>query len=91
MGFTIVTLHFRKKSNNKFRFCIDYRKLNVITRLNLYLLLQIDELLTKVQKTKFFIKLDIQIVFNRFRIYSDLINYTIFYIKYKIYKNNTGL
>jgi hypothetical protein len=59
---------FAKKPNRKLRFCVDYRALNTITIKNRYPLLLIQETLVYFNRTKFYIKLDIIIVFNYIRI-----------------------
>ena len=52
---------FTKKINKKFlRFCVDYKKLNALTKKNRYLLFLIDEILAKIKKAKIFIKLDVK-------------------------------
>ena len=52
---------FVKKINRKFlRFCVDYRKLNVLIKKDRYLLPLIDEILTRIEKAKIFIRLDIK-------------------------------
>jgi hypothetical protein len=47
------------KADRSLRFCIDYRKLNAITKKNRYSLLLIDETLARLAKAKIFTKLDI--------------------------------
>ena len=47
------------KANGLLRFCIDYRKLNAITKKNRYLFPLIDETLARLAKAKIFTKLDI--------------------------------
>ena len=39
---------FIKKSNDELRFCVNYRKLNVIIKKNRYFILLIDEVLTRI-------------------------------------------
>jgi hypothetical protein len=59
---------FAKKSSRGFCFCMDYQALNTITIKNRYSLLLIQEILVYFSKTKFYMKLDVIIVFNRIRI-----------------------
>jgi hypothetical protein len=47
------------KADGSLRFCIDYRKLNAITKKNRYLFLLINETLARLAKAKIFTKLDI--------------------------------
>ena len=48
-----------KKKNNKFRLCVDYRKLNEITVHDQYLLPRIDELLDEFKYAKYFSTIDL--------------------------------
>jgi hypothetical protein len=47
------------KSDRSLRFCVDYQKLNTLTKKNHYPLLLIDETLAQLSKAKIFTKLDI--------------------------------
>jgi hypothetical protein len=47
------------KADRSLRFCIDYRKLNAITKKNRYPLPLINETLARLAKAKIFTKLDI--------------------------------
>jgi hypothetical protein len=48
------------KANRSLQFCINYRKLNAITKKNRYFLPLIDEMLARLAKAKIFTKLDIR-------------------------------
>jgi hypothetical protein len=78
---------FAKKSDDELRFCVDYRKLNAITKKNKYSISLIAKTIARLSKTKWMIKINIRHAFNRIRMRSkkdeDL---TIFRIKYDIYK-----
>jgi hypothetical protein len=50
---------FVKKPSNRICFCIDYRKLNIITKKNAYLILLIKETLAALNRTVIMSKLDI--------------------------------
>ena len=50
---------FVRKADGSLRFCIDYRKLNAITKKNRYPLPLINETLARLAKAKIFTKLDI--------------------------------
>lgn len=77
---------FVKKPNGELRFCIDYCKLNALTRNDPYLIPRIDEILGRLQKAKVFTKLDIRQAFHRIRIYPDSVEYTTFRTRYGSYK-----
>jgi hypothetical protein len=64
----VSSMMFMKKTNESLRFCVDYRKLNQLTKKNRYSLSFIEETLTHLSKTKYFIKLDIRQTFHRIRI-----------------------
>ena len=46
---------FIKKPNNELRFCVNYRKLNVIIKRNRYFISLINEILTRIQGCKYLI------------------------------------
>jgi hypothetical protein len=48
-----------KKKNGKMRFCVDYRKLNKVTKRDAYPLPRIDEILDSLGKAKWFTSLDL--------------------------------
>ncbi len=78
---------FVKKSEEELRFCVDYRKLNVIIKKNRYSILLIAETIARLSKAKWMIKIDIRHAFNRIRMHSKKNeNLTTFKIKYDIYK-----
>jgi transposase InsO family protein len=77
---------FVKKSDGGLRFCIDYRRLNALTRKDSYPIPRIDELLSRVSKAKVFTKLDIRAAFNRIRMDPNSEEYTTFRTRYGSYK-----
>ena len=77
---------FAEKSNEGLRFCVDYRKLNAIIKRNRYLILLIDEVLARIQDCKYFIRLNIIVVFNKLRMYSNSEDFIIFVISLETYK-----
>ena len=65
---TKYSIFFTFKKNDKFRLCVDYQKLNNITIKNKYLLFSINEFQNKLQKTKYFIKINLRKIYNLIRI-----------------------
>jgi hypothetical protein len=77
---------FARKSNGGLRFCVDYRKLNAITKKNRYPLPLIDETLTRLSRAKFFTKFDIRQAFHKIRMHPDSEDLTTFRTRYGSYK-----
>jgi hypothetical protein len=77
---------FARKGNSSLRFCIDFQKLNLITRKDRYPLPLIDETLARLGKARIFTKLDIRQVFHRIRIHPDSEDLKIFRTQYGTYK-----
>ena len=77
---------FAMKINENLQFYVDYRKFNVMTKRNQYLLLLIKEIIEKIIECKHFIQLNIIIVFNKFRMHLDNENYTTFITTLNVYK-----
>jgi len=70
--FAISSILFVKKPSEELRFCVNYRDLNAMTVKNRYSLPLIREILDRLAKTKYYIKLDIIAVFNKLRMtYED--------------------
>ena len=59
------------KKNNKLRFCVDYRDLNIIIIKNRHFFSLIFETLNRLCESKVFIKLNFKNVYHRFRIKID--------------------
>ncbi|KAI9036656.1 reverse transcriptase family protein [Aspergillus affinis] len=74
------------KPGGGLRFCVDYRKLNSITKKNRYPLPLMDELLDRLGHAKIFTKLDIRQGFYRIRMHPDSVDLTTFRTKYGSYK-----
>ena len=77
---------FVVKSNKSLRFCVNYRKLNVVIKRNQYLILLIEETLVRVTNYKYFIKLNIIVVFNKLKMHLDSEDYIIFVTFISVYK-----
>ena len=56
---------FVKKPSGGIRLCVDYRKLNIITKKDRYLIPLIDEVIANIVGYKIITKLDIRKAFNR--------------------------
>ena len=77
---------FIKKTNKELRFCVDYKKLNVIIKRNRYFISLINKILTKIQDCKYLTRLNIITAFNKLRMHSNNKNFIIFVISLGVYK-----
>ena len=77
---------FVVKSNEQFRLCVNYRKLNVITKRNDYPISLIEKTLARVIDCKFLSKLNIISTFNKLRMNSQNEELIIFICSLDIYK-----
>ena len=77
---------FAEKPNGGLRFCVDYRKLNAITKRNRYPIPLIDEVLARIQGCKYLTRLDIIAAFNKLRMHPDSKDYIIFITSLGVYK-----
>jgi hypothetical protein len=75
-----------KKPGGGLRFCVDYRKLNSLTRKDRYPLPLIDEVFERISKAKIFTKLDIQQGFHQIRMHQDSADLTTFRCRYRTFK-----
>ncbi len=78
---------FILKANEDLQFCINYWKLNAITKRNRYSLLLIDEMIDKIVDCKHLTQLNIISTFNKLRMHLDSENYTTFIIALEAYKS----
>ena len=85
VSFALFVL-FIKKLNEELRFCVDYKKLNIIIKKNRYFILLINEILIRIQNCKYFTRLNIITVFNKLRMHSNNQKFIIFVISFKAYK-----
>jgi len=77
---------FVKKANGSLRFCVDFRRLNNLTRKDRYPLPLIDETIARLAKAKIYTKLDIRQAFHRIRMDPDSEELTTFRTRYGSYK-----
>ena len=76
---------FAPKLNGGWRFCVDYRRLNQITRKDKYPALLIDKIFRRIVAAKVYIKLDIRHVFHRIRMHLESEEFTVFKTHYGVY------
>lgn len=77
---------FALKANGDLRFCVNYRKLNVIFKRNRYPLSLIDEVINKIVGCKHLTRLNIISAFNKLRMHLDSEDYIIFITALEAYK-----
>ncbi len=77
---------FALKANEDLRFCVNYRKLNVIFKRNRYSLSLIDEIIDKIVSCKHLTRLNIISAFNKLRMHLDNENYITFITALEAYK-----
>ena len=77
---------FALKANGDLRFCVDYRKLNAITKRNRYPLPLIEEVIGKLVGCKHLTRLDIIAAFNKLRMHPDSEDLTTFVTALGSYK-----
>lgn len=77
---------FALKANGDLRFCVDYRKLNALTKRNRYPLPLIEEVIGKIGGCKHLTRLDIIAAFNKLRMDPDSEDFTTFITALGAYK-----
>jgi transposase InsO family protein len=77
---------FALKGDGSLRFCVDYRKLNAMTKKDQYPLPLIDETLARIAQARVFTKIDIRQAFHRIRIAPESEDLTTFRTRYGAYK-----
>ena len=77
---------FAQKSNGDLRFCVDYQKLNSLTKKDQYSLPLINETLTQMTGCKFITKFDIIAAFNKLCMDSGSEDLTTFITSMRLYK-----
>ena len=82
---------FATKLNGSFRFCVNYRKLNAITKRNRYPISLIEKTLAKVIDFKYLTKLNVIATFNKLRVNPESENHITFITFLNLYKYNVLL
>ena len=77
---------FALKINRDLQFCVNYQKLNALTKQNWYPLLLIEEVIEKILECKHLICLNIITVFNKLHMHSDSENLITFITALNFYK-----
>ena len=77
---------FVKKSAGGIRFCVDYKKLNAITKKDRYPIPLIEETLAQLEGAKYFTKIDIRQAFYRIRMSEDSEELTTFLTRFGVFK-----
>ncbi len=77
---------FVEKKDDSLRFCVNYRKLNALIKRDRYSILLIDEVLARIQDSKYLTRLDIIIAFNKLRMSTESENLITFVTFFDVYK-----
>ncbi len=77
---------FVEKKDDSLRFCVNYRKLNALIKRNRYSILLIDEVLARIQDSKYLIRLDIIVTFNKLCMSTESENLITFVTFFDVYK-----
>jgi hypothetical protein len=86
-AFYASSILFAKKSDDELRFCVNYRKLNAITKKNRYSISLIAKTIARLFKAKWMTKINIRHAFNRIRMHlKEDENLITFRTKYETYK-----
>ena len=75
-----------KKPRGEIRFCVDYKKLNAITKKDHYPIPLIEETLAQIEGAKYFTKIDICQAFYQIKIFEDLEELITFLIRCDAFK-----
>jgi len=77
---------FVEKKDDSLRFCMNYRKLNALIKRNHYSILLIDEVLARIQDSKYLTRFNIIITFNKLRMSTESENLITFVTFFDVYK-----
>ncbi len=77
---------FVEKKDDSLCFCVNYRKLNALIKRDRYSILLIDEVLARIQDSKYLTRLDIIVAFNKLRMSTESENLITFVTFFDVYK-----
>ncbi len=77
---------FVKKKDDSLRFCVNYWKLNALMKRDRYSIFLIDEVLVRIQDSKYLTQLNIIVTFNKLHMSSKSENLTTFVTFFDVYK-----
>ena len=77
---------FIKKPERGIQFCVDYKRLNTITKKDCYPIPLIEETLAQLKGAKYFTKIDIRQAFYQIRIFKDSEELTTFLTRFGVFK-----
>jgi len=77
---------FVEKKDDSLCFCVNYRKLNALIKRDCYSILLINEVLVRIQDSKYLTRLNIIIMFNKLRMNFESENLTTFVTFFNVYK-----
>ena len=77
---------FVKKKDGTLRLCIDYRKLNRVTKKNKYHLSMIDNLFDQLKGVKYFSKIDLRTGYHQLRVREEDVPKITFRMRYGHYE-----
>ena len=80
------SVFFVKKLNKNLRFCVNYRKFNVIIKKNKYSMFFVQEIFNCLCNVKYFIKINIIIAFNYLKITFENEKYIVFRIRFDFFE-----
>ncbi len=85
-AFFASSILFVKKKDDSLCFCVNYWKLNALIKRNRYSILLIDEVLARIQSSKYLTRLNIIITFNKLCMSTESENLITFVTFFNVYK-----
>ncbi len=85
-AFFASSILFVEKKDDSLCFCVNYRKLNALIKRDRYSILLIDEVLARIQDSKYLTRLNIIVAFNKLHMSSKSETLTTFVTFFNVYK-----